>query len=308
MSCAKCSKKTDRPIEVVNGNSLTRCCRCSLLCCKIGCKKKTFKNGYCSSHIEFHSEKKEKFKGRVITEEDLQRRDAKFEEYDLFHRYLDQQRAFISYQCKRIASEHIDNGRNQLKMMEEKLMCTIQEHHDEVDQNLSDTKNMMIDIFKLNLELMSSRNEYFPGYKSHYKRYNSKFKEYKEHFDQHRQNKYKQEQRKAERTRRRYQEREENRKNNFHDYKEDSDDEPDLEDEETYFVRTSGPSILQEAFITLSIEYTNDYDEVRRAYKKSALKMHPDKHPGEEEIYKIKFLDVTTAYELICIKMFKSHM
>ena len=47
----------------------------------------------------------------------------------------------------------------------------------------------------------------------------------------------------------------------------------------------------------LKVEHGADEETIKRAYKKLALKFHPDKNQGDAEATK-KFLEIGTAYEV----------
>lgn len=48
----------------------------------------------------------------------------------------------------------------------------------------------------------------------------------------------------------------------------------------------------------LSVSRTASGDEIKRAYRKQAMRYHPDRNPGDEEAEK-KFKDITAAYEVL---------
>lgn len=58
------------------------------------------------------------------------------------------------------------------------------------------------------------------------------------------------------------------------------------------------PITLEEAYSVLGVEVGANEDEVRRCYKKLALRTHPDKNPGDEHAHK-KFLQISEAYKRI---------
>ncbi|KAK8141000.1 hypothetical protein G3M48_001075 [Beauveria asiatica] len=68
--------------------------------------------------------------------------------------------------------------------------------------------------------------------------------------------------------------------------------------------RTAGPGaegqVEIDLYEVLSIEKTASSDEIRKAYRKAALKYHPDKVPEDQrEASEVKFKEVTRAYEIL---------
>lgn len=55
---------------------------------------------------------------------------------------------------------------------------------------------------------------------------------------------------------------------------------------------------LEEAYRVLELEPGASEEDVKRQYKKLALKTHPDKNPGNEEAHK-KFLLISESYKRI---------
>ncbi len=50
---------------------------------------------------------------------------------------------------------------------------------------------------------------------------------------------------------------------------------------------------------TLAIEFDATAAEIKAAYRKLAVQYHPDKHPQENELYKNKFQQITSAYQTL---------
>ncbi len=48
----------------------------------------------------------------------------------------------------------------------------------------------------------------------------------------------------------------------------------------------------------LNVARTSSQDEIAKAYRKLALKYHPDSHPGDEEAT-VKFKEAAEAYEVL---------
>lgn len=306
MSCFKCSKETKRQPEVFIEKTILRCAKCVSKCLNVDCKRKPFKNGFCSSHVTIVNKKYEKFKGRVDTEVDYERRNKMRKKEEAFQSEVDQLILLIEYQKHKMKTTDCIGGSDTLRELERNLREKIKIHNDRIDDEIEVIKETSVRMFNENLSLMFAKGEYFPGYKERYQEYKGKFKEYKSHFDSFRQRKHRQERRKAERTRsRRSQERTfgEREERGSEDDKEEKEEDEE-EDEDHYFRRTCGHVVLQEAFNVLEIDNCGDYDIIRKAYKKMSLRVHPDKHPGEEEKYNNMFLEVTTAYELIMTKLF----
>jgi curved DNA-binding protein CbpA len=49
----------------------------------------------------------------------------------------------------------------------------------------------------------------------------------------------------------------------------------------------------------LGVRKNADADEIKKAYRKLALKWHPDKNPDEQEIAEKKFKQIANAYEVL---------
>lgn len=58
------------------------------------------------------------------------------------------------------------------------------------------------------------------------------------------------------------------------------------------------PSVQRDYYEVLSIEKTADGEEVKRAYRRMAMKYHPDRNPGDAEA-EIKFKECAQAYEVL---------
>lgn len=58
------------------------------------------------------------------------------------------------------------------------------------------------------------------------------------------------------------------------------------------------PSIQRDYYEVLSIERTADGEEIKRAYRRLAMKYHPDRNPGDAEA-EAKFKEAAAAYEVL---------
>lgn len=307
MSCFKCGKQTNRKIGRTDGVPVNQCGKCSLLCVTINCNKKIFKNGYCSLHTVIVNDKAIFFKGRNVSEEDVKRREKMLEVEENFEREITQKRMIIDLQKQKMASYDIENGNDIISRLDKSIEDKIELRNQRLDKLLLEVKETTVQNFNDKLQEMFKTGVYPVGYKSDYQEYKGRFSQYRNDYKNHKHKRRRQEERKSERTRKRNEEREENNGRTYDQYYNSyshKDDDSDVEDEETFFERTAGPSMMKEAFKTLEIDYVNDYDLVRKAYKKMALKYHPDKHVNELELYNMKFLDVMSAYELIVERMF----
>lgn len=52
-------------------------------------------------------------------------------------------------------------------------------------------------------------------------------------------------------------------------------------------------------YALLEVEKTSSTADIRKAYRKLALKWHPDKNPGEQEFATKKFKKISEAYEVL---------
>jgi molecular chaperone DnaJ len=58
------------------------------------------------------------------------------------------------------------------------------------------------------------------------------------------------------------------------------------------------PSVQRDYYEILSIEKTADGEEVKRAYRRMAMKYHPDRNPGDTQA-EVKFKECAEAYEVL---------
>ena len=57
--------------------------------------------------------------------------------------------------------------------------------------------------------------------------------------------------------------------------------------------------MAKEFYKILEINENASQDEIKKAYRKLALKWHPDKNPGNQEEAKKKFQKISKAYEIL---------
>ncbi|KAJ1812007.1 DnaJ sub B member 2, partial [Coemansia sp. RSA 2598] len=55
-------------------------------------------------------------------------------------------------------------------------------------------------------------------------------------------------------------------------------------------------------YAILSVPKTASDDELKKAYRKLALKWHPDRHKDDKEAAEKKFKDISEAYEVLSDK------
>ena len=58
-------------------------------------------------------------------------------------------------------------------------------------------------------------------------------------------------------------------------------------------------SATTDLYAVLGVSCQASEDEIRAAYKKAAIKWHPDKNRHQEELANAKFREVTTAYAVL---------
>ncbi|MGH7245066.1 MAG: molecular chaperone DnaJ [Phycisphaerales bacterium] len=58
------------------------------------------------------------------------------------------------------------------------------------------------------------------------------------------------------------------------------------------------PSVTRDYYEVLSVERTADGEEIKRSYRRLALKYHPDRNPGDAEA-EVKFKEAASAYEVL---------
>lgn len=61
----------------------------------------------------------------------------------------------------------------------------------------------------------------------------------------------------------------------------------------------SPKSVSECHYTVLGVRKNADADEIKKAYRKLALKWHPDKNPDEQEIAEKKFKQIANAYEVL---------
>ena len=77
-------------------------------------------------------------------------------------------------------------------------------------------------------------------------------------------------------------------------------DEEGLVDEaEEVFFNEHFPNPLSNAYKVLGVSKKADFNEIKNAYRKLALKYHPKSNPKNEEAH-AKFVEINSAYNAIC--------
>ena len=61
---------------------------------------------------------------------------------------------------------------------------------------------------------------------------------------------------------------------------------------------TAMPTAKRDYYEVLEVTRTASADEIKKAYRKAALKHHPDKNPGDKEA-EAKFKECAEAYEVL---------
>ena len=56
---------------------------------------------------------------------------------------------------------------------------------------------------------------------------------------------------------------------------------------------------MTDLYQILGISKTNDPDQIKKAYKKSALKWHPDRNRNNKEEAESKFKEISEAYDIL---------
>jgi len=53
-------------------------------------------------------------------------------------------------------------------------------------------------------------------------------------------------------------------------------------------------------YTVLEIDKTASSDDIKKSYRRLALKWHPDKNPNDQELATQKFKEISEAYEVLC--------
>ena len=72
-----------------------------------------------------------------------------------------------------------------------------------------------------------------------------------------------------------------------------------MEEEQEKFFNEHYPNPLNNAYKVLGVPKNASFDEIKKAYRKLALKYHPKANPGNEEAHN-KFVEVNQAYNTLC--------
>jgi DnaJ family protein B protein 4 len=59
---------------------------------------------------------------------------------------------------------------------------------------------------------------------------------------------------------------------------------------------------MKDYYAILGLKADADEEEIKKAYRKAALKWHPDRHQNDKEVAEKKFKEISEAYEVLSDK------
>jgi DnaJ family protein B protein 4 len=59
---------------------------------------------------------------------------------------------------------------------------------------------------------------------------------------------------------------------------------------------------MKDYYSILGVKKDADEEEIKKAYRKAALKWHPDRHQNDKEVAEKKFKEISEAYEVLSDK------
>jgi DnaJ family protein B protein 4 len=59
---------------------------------------------------------------------------------------------------------------------------------------------------------------------------------------------------------------------------------------------------MKDYYAILGLKADADEEEIKKAYRKAALKWHPDRHQSDKEVAEKKFKEISEAYEVLSDK------
>lgn len=277
MSCKICNKSLGKKSKAIIENLCDKCYSKKGFCGFDGCMKKIFSSGYCSIHIATVNKKTQQDIKHTVTEKDLERREKMREYFDQRERNNEARRMNIEEYKNTIPNDPFTREfyKGLFDEMEEQYINDEKAEFERIDKELSDLREHYRNIFE--------------NKGADYTNKKNKFKFYmEEEFDHYKYRKKTKQAAKEERTKSRGK------------CKKETKQEPEFESddsEESECQREFDITFL-EAFIVLEMEKTIDIELVKKAYRKAALKYHPDRNIGD--IYATeKFQEVGSAYEFL---------
>lgn len=280
MNCSKCNKVTKRG-EIL---SLGKCSKCVSLCNFEQCKKKSFKNGYCHCHVIHGVQLKLTMGPKIVTEEEKQRRINNAIKLDQFDREVRVVREQIANLRSEVTYEDMSK-RDRIHFMEENLKDLIDNRRMDLDDEIENLKSYYRNLPSNTIPKKSKFTSWFERDK-----------------DRSSESKKTNQNRKANRTGERSGQSENKEKNDESDNA--SDDESD---NEYYSGDREFKNLVIEAFVMFGIPKTRNLTDIKTAYRKKALEVHPDKNNNKDDgiNYTELFQELSKAYEFININISK---